>query len=318
MRCFVLLLAAAFAAMGEGVVEKITVHGRSLEGNLIGDSPDRQVTVYLPKAYATEKKRRFPVIYFLHGYTDSDDKWFRTPAHWIQFAKVLDAAGGDFIVVMPNAYNAFQGSMYSSSVTVGDWETFVAKELPAAIDARYRTLARPAARGIAGHSMGGYGALRVGVRHPDVFAAVYALSPCCMESVPGASAKAETVKSMEEFAAQDFMTKATLARAAAWSPNAKRPPLYLDLPVLARWSANATLAFVHQETGNLKRLKGIAFDAGDQDKSIAATCRELHGVLENYGIAHEYAQYEGNHVNRIAERVERQAIPFFTRMLEKR
>jgi S-formylglutathione hydrolase len=68
----------------------------------------------------------------------------------------------------------------------------------------------------------------------------------------------------------------------------------------------------------LKRLKGIAFDAGDQDKSIAATCRELHGVLENYGIAHEYAQYEGNHVNRIAERVERQAIPFFGRMLEKR
>lgn len=322
---FALACAAPFAALAQGTVEQMTVHGKSLVGNLIGDSPDRNVSVYLPQSYAANKRQRYPVIYFLHGYTDSDEKWWRTPSHWIQFPAVLDKAGAEFIVVMPNAYNAFQGSMYSSSVTIGDWETFVAKELVTAIDAKYRTLAKVESRGIAGHSMGGYGAVRIGMRHPHVFSAVYMLSPCCMEPVPSGSSKAGTVRSMADFAQQDFGTKATLARAAAWSPNPQKPPLFLDLPVgdqqaevLARWSANAPLAMVHQYTANLKRLKAIGFDAGDQDRGIAATCVALHGVLDAYGIAHAYAQYEGNHINRVAERIEKVAMPFFAQHLARR
>jgi S-formylglutathione hydrolase FrmB len=322
MRSHCLLIAAAATLAAQGTVEQLTVHGKSLENNLIGDSPDRNVSVYLPKSYATNKSRRYPVVYFLHGYTDSDEKWFRTPKHWIQFPAVLDKAAIDFIVVMPNAYNAFQGSLYSTSVTTGDWETFVAKDLVAAIDAKYRTIAKVTSRGIAGHSMGGYGAIRLGLRHPDVFSAVYMLSPCCMESTQGASPKAESVATLADFAKQDFGTKATLARAAAWSPNPSKPPLYLDLPtgdakadVLARWSANAPLALVHQYAPNLKRLRALGFDAGDQDKSIFAACQALHGILGNYGIAHDYAEYEGNHTNRVAERIEKVAMPFFAKSL---
>jgi predicted alpha/beta superfamily hydrolase len=54
-------------------VDVITVHGASLEGNLTGDSADRRVSVYLPPSYATAKSRRYPVVYLLHGFTDSDD-----------------------------------------------------------------------------------------------------------------------------------------------------------------------------------------------------------------------------------------------------
>ncbi len=163
----------SFAA-GRGAVERIKVHGKSLEGNLEGDSPDRDVSVYLPASYANEKTRRYPVIYMLHGFTDSDDKWFGFTGHWINLPMVLDKTFGEpgtreMIVVMPNAFTRYQGSMYSNSATTGNWEDFIVRELVPYIDAHYRTFPQAASRGLAGHSMGGYGALRIGMRHPDVF-----------------------------------------------------------------------------------------------------------------------------------------------------
>lgn len=59
-----------------GATERIKVHGKALEGNLSGDAPERDVSIYLPPSYKTAKNRRCPVVYFLHGFTDSDDKWF--------------------------------------------------------------------------------------------------------------------------------------------------------------------------------------------------------------------------------------------------
>src|SRR5882724_447029 len=89
-----------------GSVEHITVHGKTLEGNLEGDSPDREVTVYLPPSYAKDSRRRYPVLYMLHGYTDSDEKWMGLVKHWINLPEVIDrtlAAGGarEMMVVMP-------------------------------------------------------------------------------------------------------------------------------------------------------------------------------------------------------------------------
>src|SRR5215470_7682686 len=52
----------------KGKLERIKVHGKSLEGNLEGDSPDREVFVYLPPSYQTQTSRRYPVVYMLHGY----------------------------------------------------------------------------------------------------------------------------------------------------------------------------------------------------------------------------------------------------------
>jgi S-formylglutathione hydrolase len=328
MRAIPILLAASLLA--QGAAETFTLHGKSLAGNLIGDSADRTVSVYLPKAYATDKRRRFPVIYLLHGFTDSDEKWFRTPTHWINLPAVLDKAAADFIVVMPNAFNAFQGSMYSTSVTIGDWETFVARELVAAIDAKYRTLPRAASRGLAGHSMGGYGAMRIGMKNPDVFSAVYLLSPCCMTPPAAGAPRAsqiEKVKTLEDVAKADFGTKAQLASAAAWSPNPKNPPFYMDLPaqngeprpdVRARWAANAPLAMLDQYIPNIKRLRAFGFDAGDKDMGIASACKSLHEALDRYGLPHRYAEYEGNHTNRVAERIEKVAVPFFTEHLQLR
>jgi S-formylglutathione hydrolase FrmB len=169
----------------KGTVEHIKVHGASLEGNLTGDSPDRDVFVYLPPSYATEKNRRYPVAYLLHGYGIGAE-------FWMNFTKLAEAADKDiaagtakeFIIVSPDANTKWNGSMYSASPTSGDWETYIAEDLVKYVDSHYRTIAQRAARGLGGHSMGGYGTVRIGMKRPDVFSSLYIMSACCLLNDP--------------------------------------------------------------------------------------------------------------------------------------
>jgi S-formylglutathione hydrolase len=318
-----------------GKVERIKVHGKALEGNLERDSADRDVSIYLPPSYAKEANRRYPVIYLLHGYTDSDDLWFGSmpgsKPHFINVPTVTDkaiASGGarEMIIVMPNAYTAYAGSMYSSSPTTGDWEAYVAHDLVSYIDSHYRTIPEAASRGLAGHSMGGYGTVRIGMKNPDVFSSLYILSPCCMGANinPRPNPKAEAVHAAADLAQADFGTKAQIASAAAWSPNPKNPPLFFDLPykdgqvqpeVAAKWAANAPLAMIDQYILNLKKLHAIAMDAGDKDEPIASTVRTLDQILNSYDIPHAFEIYPGNHVSGIADRMETKTLPFFSKNL---
>ena len=88
-----------------GTVERIKVHGKSLEGNLEGDSPDREATVYLPPTYASDQSRRFPVIYLLHGYGGKEDTFTDRLASLQESSDRLAAAQGfsSAIVVTPSA-----------------------------------------------------------------------------------------------------------------------------------------------------------------------------------------------------------------------
>src|ERR1041385_540933 len=79
----------------QGTVERIKVHAKSLEGNLDGDSPDRDVSIYLPPSYHTDKNRRYPVVYMLHGFTDDDARWFGVVKHWINLPEVINQALAD-------------------------------------------------------------------------------------------------------------------------------------------------------------------------------------------------------------------------------
>ena len=309
------------------LTERITVHGKSLEGNLEGDSPDRGVIVYLPPSYAKSPTRRYPVIYALHGYSINNERWtteIKTP----QTIEGAFATGTrEMIVVLADAQTKHNGSMYSNSVTVGNWEDYIAHDLVEYIDAHYRTMARRESRGIAGHSMGGYGTVRIAMRHPDVFSAFYAMSPCCMSArgVPSAEVakKLEAVLQGGDPAKLDFGSRATLASAAAWSPNPQAPPYYLDLPtkdgvpqpaVLARWAANAPLAMVDQYIANLRAYTAIALDVGDQD-GLKRDTEEFHRILDSYHIANTFELYPGDHVSAVADRMQNHVLPFFGRHL---
>ena len=178
-------------------VERIKIHGTALEGNLEGDAVDREVFVFLPPNYAQEKSRRYPVLYALHGYSIGAEQW----THEIHVPQTIEGAfaqgAKEMIVVLPDSKTLHNGSMYSSSVTTGDSEQFIAHDLVAYIDSHYRTLPDRDSRGLVGHSMGGYGATRIGMKHADIFGSLYIMSPCCLSPRAAAPANPEIEKALE-------------------------------------------------------------------------------------------------------------------------
>src|SRR5271157_2237685 len=310
-------------------VEQIKIHGEALEGNLEGDAADRDVFVFLPPSYSTSKSRRYPVVYALHGYSISAEQW----THEIHVPQTIEGAfaqgAKEMIVVLPDSKTAYGGSMYSSSVTTGDFERFIAHDEVSYIDAHYRTIPDRLSRGLVGHSMGGYGAARIGMKHPDVFGSLYIMSPCCLSPMgarPSNPAMQKAMASVETPADANglsFFARAQLASAAAWSPDPKNPPLYSDLPgkdgvpqpdVIAKWTANAPLAFVDQYIDNLRQYHAIAMDVGDQD-GLRFDAAKLHDVLENYGIANSFEIYHGTHTSAVADRFQNHVVPFFSKNL---
>ena len=316
------------------IVERIKIHGKSLEGNLEGDAVDRDAMVFLPPGYNQNRTRRYPVVYALHGYSIGAEQWSQE-IHVPQTIEGAFAKGAhEMIVVLPDSKTVHNGSMYSSSVTTGDFEHYVARDVVSYIDAHYRTNAARDSRGLVGHSMGGYGATRIGMKHADVFGSLYIMSPCCLSprgSGGGRGAPAGTntateealaaVKTPADSAKLPFGLRAQLASAAAWSPNPKNPPLYLDLPigdqqqaVLARWAANAPLAFLDQYVRGLREYRAIAIDVGDQD-GLRVDAGRLHDALTNYGIANDFEMYTGTHTSDVAVRFQNHVLPFFSRTL---
>jgi enterochelin esterase-like enzyme len=378
------------AASRKGTVEKVTVPGASLAGNLEKDSADRDVFIYLPPGYASNRSQRYPVVYLLHGYG-------LTAERWMAFSNVADGADAaiaagtmkEMILVNPDANTVHGGSMYSASPTIGDWETFIAEDLVAFVDERYRTLADRASRGLAGHSMGGYGTLRIGMKRPDVFAAMYPMSSCCLidnnilggaggrggaaagagargaqpaASAPAPAAAATAAPPATPAAAPAAATAPAAARrtaaappapaaaqgargdgargrgagaagrgrggfgnvqfalAAAWAPNPNNPPQFFDLPVvdgvpqplvIAKFAANSPYVMVPQYLTNLKKYKAIMIDVGTQD-GLAASNRQLAESLTAFGIQHTFETYEGDHNNRVPQRIETRVLPFFS------
>jgi S-formylglutathione hydrolase len=314
---------------GRLVVEQI--HSVALEHNLLGDSPDRSLHIYLPPSYATSV-RRYPVVYFLHGYGSNYRGGEEKPA-------ILDrifAAGTvrEMIFVFPDGDNRLQGSFYTDSATTGNFEQYITQEIVGYVDAKYRTLRMPASRGLVGHSMGGNGALRLAMKHPDVYGVVYALNPCCMiwadEFSFSNSAWTITLAmhSLDDFELAPFLSRSFMATGAAWSPG-QRPPFFADLPVrivdgklapveqvAARWLAEMPVALVDHYRDNLRDLRGVGFDVGLRDAPhIITGSRLFSDALSRNGIEHQYEQYEGDHNNRVNSRFATRVLPFLSEKL---
>lgn len=331
--------AAQQAAVPKGTLERVTVHGRALEGNLEGDSPDRPVVVYLPPSYAKDTTRRYPVLYFLHGYTATAEAYVKSLAIPDSIDRAVAAGGREMIVVIPDAFTKYSGSMFSNSPTTGDWETFIARDLTQFIDQRYRTIASREGRGLAGHSMGGYGTMRIGMKQPAAFAALYAMSSCCLMNDPaargtGPGARGDAARGAGPGRGDGRgapagrgggLANALSAQAAAWAPNTKTAPFF-DLPtkdgeiqplIAAKWVANSPLVMVDQYVPALTSMLAIALDVGNQDPFVG-TNTQLAESLTRLSVTHTFEVYDGDHGNRIRERFESQVLRFFSQHLSAR
>ncbi|MGA2630809.1 MAG: alpha/beta hydrolase family protein [Terriglobia bacterium] len=153
-----ILVSAGLLAKDYDTVEMAAAH---LGGMTVG------FNIILPRDYATTTQR-YPVLYLLHGYTD------HYPA-WASYSRITDYARGyDEIVVMPEGDNGFYTNSYADKNLA--WEDFILLDLIPYVDGHYRTAASRQGRAIAGLSMGGYGAMKIGLKHPQMFAAAASLS----------------------------------------------------------------------------------------------------------------------------------------------
>ena len=243
-------------------------------------------------------------------------------------------AGGavhEFILVFPDAHTIYDGSMYSNSPTTGDWEAYITHDLVAYIDSHYRTIAARDSRGLVGHSMGGYGTLRLAMKYPDVYSSIYAMSSCCLMNNPSASRGQPPAPERQAPAApaaqngrggqgRGGFANVLSAEAAAWSPNPMNSPKFFDLPtadgvvrpeIAAKWVANSPLAMVDQYVPNLKKYRAVMMDVGDQD-TLAKSNEQMHESLTRLGVTHAFETYEGNHMNHVKDRFETRVLPFFS------
>lgn len=334
-----LLVPGSGIAQSGGITHVDTVPAPSLRNNLLGDPDKRLATVYLPPSYAMTKKR-YPVIYLLHGF-DADHRAFMKGNYENMNTRItmdsLIRAGlsKEMIVVTPNARNFFDGGFYANSAAAGNWEDFIVRDLVRYMDRRYRTIRNRSGRGIAGHSMGGFGAFRVGMRNPDTFSAIYLLSAFglseydSVESVGAATWKrAVTLTDTSNYMKAGFMADLMYGLAGVYSANPAKPPFYVDLPfrlegdslvpvpeVVAKWKMTP-IAMVPEYAANLRRMK-IGFDAGTEDgfKDIPANVFRLDSLLDSLGIPHESEVYQGTHMKGIRGRIESKMIPFFSKAL---
>ena len=310
-------------------VERIKIHGDGARGQPRGRRrrPGRH------RLSAAELRQRdeapaYPVVYALHGYSIGAEQWTQE-IHVPQTIEGAFAQGArEMIVVLPDSKTAHNGSMYSSSVTTGDFERYISDDVVAYIDAHYRTMPNRKSRGLVGHSMGGYGATRIGMKHADVFGGLYIMSPCCLSARPGRASPMRISKrhcrhedARPTRRALGVLPRAQLATAAAWSPNPKNPPLYLDLPMKngaaaarnPRQVGGQRAARVH---GSIHRqLAAIPRDLDRRRRPgwpAKRTPIKLHKALDRYGIANGFEIYSGTHTSRVADRFQNHVLPFFS------
>ena len=334
-RLAVTCLAVALAAVGsasaarEGGMNEVRVHSPALEGNFLGDSPDRAIRVYLPPGYDADAGRRYPVLYLLHGYPgERGGRWEFVE----QIADTLTARQEiePMIIVAPHSG---AGCLYANSPVTGNWADFIVRDLTAYVDSTYRTFARPESRGIAGHSMGGSGAMALAMTHPDVYGAVYSasggLGRVNRSRIVNSDAWPALMRMTRFPRPEEFASQFEFVRAAIWSPNPDRPPLFVDFPVevsggevrpvesvLDRWDEQRPLGMLERYGANLVRLRGVRFDIGDRDWGLDDN-RVFSKALSDMGVLHVYEEYDGDHANRLVERTGTHLLPFFSDVLAR-
>ncbi len=335
-------LAVLPAQAGRGRLVEDGLESPALTANLLGDPARRALTVYLPPQYDQEPPRRFPVVYLLHGFKAKNRLWTGPgqPGRGLHLQELTDdlinrGVIQPLIIVMPDGSNAYGGSFYLNSPVTGNWEDFICRDLVGHIDRTYRTIPQATARGLAGHSMGGYGAFLLAMRHPDIFRAVYALSPACLVfaehflKLQRANLLAVAkLTSREQFPDLEWRDQVIIAAGAAVAPNPKRPPWLCDFPlkevngalvlddaIWTRWLHSDPYTLLEPNQANLARLK-LAFDMGAADRMLPQ-CRLVHQSLDRLGIPHTYEEYPGDHASHLRERLQDRVLPFMSQTLQK-
>ncbi|HLE78292.1 MAG TPA: alpha/beta hydrolase-fold protein [bacterium] len=310
---------------GTVVVERF--ESRALRGNPLGDPYARDIPVYLPPGYEAEPERRYPVIYWLHGFTgiglSAVNQTLWVPALPQLMDQVIAAGAPPAILVMPDGSTRYGGSQYLNSPATGRYEDYVVRELVPYIDGRYRTQPSRDHRGVDGKSSGGYGAMVLAMRNPDVFGGVASHSgdmyfeagykPFFWKAVPEIAKHGGVEKFLNAFdAAPKKSPEAVdalmllIAMAQAYSANEDGTyDLPIDLQtgelrdaVWARWLDWDPVYMVERHAAALRQMKVIYIECGSKDQYyLQYGARILSQRLTALGIPHEHQEFDDNHTS---------------------
>ena len=315
--CALLLSAVSAVAQNDGnksqIVERV-IHSKNFEGNKIGVSADRKLVVYLPAGYDGASKR-YPVLYFfpspMDGYRTLFDK---SGAQALFDRAIARGTVRSFILVSVDMTTPLGASWFVNSPVTGNWEDFVVEELVPYVDANFRTIPARDARGLVGQHMGAYGAIRIGMKHADVFGSIYGMNPVgtgsgvqIMDSRPNWDLLAHAA-SLDEVKKDGFSAIFT-SIFQAHLPNPEKPPLYVDLPahqeggklvIDSKLTARLRDSFflesmIPQYADNLKTLRGFKFDWSRNDAiwDHVYSNQAFTHKLNEFGIVHEAEEYNG-------------------------
>ncbi len=313
-------------AVPRGSVEILRFPSRCLAANPLGDPAERPLAVYRPPGYGTGD-RRYPVLYFLAGYTGTGLSFLNWNAWQESLPDRLDrlvAAGRmpEVIAVFPDCFTLLGGSQYVNSTALGRYEDYLCDEVVPEIDGRYRTFGAPG-RGVLGKSSGGIGALWLAMRRPGLFAAVASHSGDCAfelslaRAFPDAAVQiarrggvAEILGLLKagrapEGAAIELLN--VLCCSAAYAPPGAREPWGFSLPfdpktaeivpaVFDHWLGFDPLRAAASHRDALACLKVLYLDAGTADEyGLQFGARRLSRELFRLGIAHRHEEFDGGH-----------------------
>jgi S-formylglutathione hydrolase FrmB len=246
-----------------GDTVRIKFESKAIASGKMERFPNGILYVSLPASYASSPKRRYPVVYALHGFGDP------TMSMIDPFRSALDEAGSsipDVIIVAVEGTNSLGGSFYANSPATGNWEDLVTSEAVSVIDGRYRTIAEAMGRILSGFSMGGFGAWNIALTHPEIFSGAWV---CC----PGAWDGTGLADALDSWGTGTY----TIAYGAAYSsdlslakPYGRYPRLdgsAADAAIIADWqqgfgnAAEKAVAYAKQEA----KLKAVSFVYGSND-----------------------------------------------------
>ncbi len=295
---------------GDENLVQAKVPSPSLSNNLIGVPSEQKVYICLPPSYL-ERGKKYPVLYFLTGFGDEAAFYTNGMYQDLKMQGVLKdltekKAINEMIIVIASGTNFLGGSFYVNSDVGGNWEDYIVNDLIGYIDKNFRTIPQAEARGIAGHSMGGFGALYIAFRHPELFSAVYALSPqifdnnglsnsqmfaqsfvsekflkCEKENSELSREKAHERLLIYCDNTRDLDLLFTLAYGMAFAPDTKKNAPYIDFP----YSKAPVKANLNKELWN-KWEDGIGgWDA--KIKSLKENILKLKSIGIEYGLKDE-------------------------------
>jgi Putative esterase len=306
----------AFAASAKSQVIARELRSENIAHNKTGTDPVRKMLVYLPAGYDGASSKRYPVIYFLPNPFEESYRFDfdHRDAQGLFDSAIASGVIGNFILVAVDMNTALGSSWFVNSSATGNWDDFMVQELVPYIDANFKTLANRDSRGIAGIFIGGYGAIRFGMEHPDVFGSVYAMHPVGTGTGVGQSATIPkwdilaNAKSVNDVM-KDGGTRIFTTMFQAHLPNPEKPPLFVDLlarqengqlvidaKLMERFRNNFYLeTMIGKYTDNLNSLRGFKFDWNRSDANydhIFAN-QAFTRKLREFGIAHQAEEYNG-------------------------